>query len=58
MSDHLSRDRGAYLPALLHSVPADRMLIATARALGVLILTSDRKILAYADMGHVQAIAC
>ncbi|WP_448188294.1 type II toxin-antitoxin system VapC family toxin [Azospirillum sp. sgz301742] len=48
----------AYLPLPLHGDPADRMLIATARSLSVPILTSDRKILAYADAGHVQAIAC
>lgn len=48
----------AYLPAPLHGDPADRLLIATGRALDVPILTSDRKILAYADAGHVRAIAC
>ena len=48
----------AYLPAPPHGDPADRLLIATARALDVPILTSDRKILAYAEAGHVRAIAC
>ncbi len=41
-----------------HQDPADRLLVATARALDVPILTRDRKILDYADAGHVQAIAC
>lgn len=48
----------AHLPEPLHGDPADRLLIATARALDLPILTSDRKILAYAEAGHVRAIAC
>lgn len=46
----------AYLmPEPFHNDPADRMLVATARALRCPIVTSDRKILAYAALGHVQA---
>jgi PIN domain nuclease of toxin-antitoxin system len=44
------------LPSGIHGDPADRIIIATARAHGCTILTSDRKILAYAKAGHVQAI--
>jgi PIN domain nuclease of toxin-antitoxin system len=47
----------SFLPRL-HSDPADRLLIATARALGVPIVTRDRRILAYAEAGFVAAIAC
>ena len=41
-----------------HQDPADRLLVATARALDVPILTRDRKILDYAEAGRVKAIAC
>ena len=46
------------LPAPFHNDPADRLLVETARTLGVPLLTRDRKILDYAALGHVQAIAC
>ena len=46
------------LPGEFHADPADRMLVATARALSCDIITRDRKILAYADQGHVRAIPC
>ena len=46
------------LPGQLHGDPADRLLIATARELGVPVVTRDERILSYAAQGHVQAIAC
>ena len=46
------------LPGLGHGDPADRMLIATARNLNCPLMTRDRKILAYAEQGHVKAIPC
>jgi PIN domain nuclease of toxin-antitoxin system len=46
------------LPGDLHSDPADRLIIATARHLGMPIVTSDRKIIAYANAGHVAVIPC
>lgn len=48
----------SYLPGLLHGDPADRLLIASARELGVPLVTRDRRILDYAAQGHVEAIAC
>ena len=48
----------SYLPGELHGDPADRLLIATARHLGVPIVTRDTKIIAYAGLGFVQAVAC
>jgi PIN domain nuclease of toxin-antitoxin system len=48
----------AYLPGDLHRDPADRLLIATARDLGIPVVTRDRHILAYAAAGHVQAVGC
>jgi PIN domain nuclease of toxin-antitoxin system len=48
----------AGLPLPLHRDPADRMLIATARAHDLTLITRDRAILDYAALGHVRAIAC
>jgi len=36
--------------------PADRMLIATARALGATLVTGDAEILAYGRGGHVRVM--
>lgn len=46
------------LPPPIHKDPADRLLIATARALRVPTITRDRLILDYAEAGHVDAIVC
>ncbi|WP_312599547.1 type II toxin-antitoxin system VapC family toxin [Brevundimonas sp.] len=46
------------LPDLTHRDPTDRMLIATARAHDLILITRDRAILAYAAAGHVRAVAC
>lgn len=48
----------SYLPESFHRDPADRLLIATARQLGIPLVTRDRRILGYAQAGHVDAIAC
>lgn len=48
----------AHLPEPLHRDPADRMLIATARANDLTLITRDRALLDYAALGHVRAIAC
>ena len=46
------------LPEPLHGDPADRLLIATARALTMPIVTRDSKIIAYAAAGHLSVVAC
>ena len=46
------------LPGKPPNDPADRVLIATARALNLIVLTRDRLILGYAGEGHVRAMAC
>jgi PIN domain nuclease of toxin-antitoxin system len=38
--------------------PADQMIVATARAHGLRLLTRDRQILDYAEAGHLLALAC
>lgn len=44
------------LPGEIHGDPADRLILATARSLACPVMTTDRKMLAYAGQGHVQAI--
>jgi PIN domain nuclease of toxin-antitoxin system len=44
------------LPDSIHGDPADRIIIATARALTCPIATADRAILDYAKAGLVEAI--
>lgn len=48
----------AYLPEPFHRDPSDRMIVATARLAELSVATNDRKILDYAALGHVRAIAC
>lgn len=48
----------SHLPGNLHGDPADRILIATARHLGVPFVTRDRQIIAYGSAGHLQVIGC
>jgi PIN domain nuclease of toxin-antitoxin system len=48
----------SFLPAPIHGDPADRIVIATARALDLTVVTRDRLILAYARRGLVRALSC
>lgn len=48
----------SFLPGEPPRDPADRIILATARESGLTVMTRDRHILAYAEAGHVQAIAC
>lgn len=48
----------SFLPGNLHGDPADRIIIATARSYELTIITRDRRILDYANDGHVLALAC
>lgn len=49
----------SFLPEPFHGDPADRMLVASARQLGVPLITRDRKILEYAaSTSAVRAIRC
>jgi len=47
-----------HLPGLPHRDWADRALIATARHLGLPLVTRDARILPYAGAGHVGAMPC
>ena len=46
------------LPGSLGGDPADRIIITTARASALTIVTRDATILRYAKDGHVQALYC
>ena len=44
------------LPGDMHGDPADRIIVATARHLGAVLVTADRALLQYAAAGHLQAL--
>ena len=48
----------SFLPGKARGDQADRIIIATARAEGMTIITRDKEILDYARQDHVLAMAC
>ncbi len=46
------------LPGNPHNDPMDRILMASARMLDLILVTRDRPILAYGRAGHVRTLAC
>lgn len=50
--------QASHLAETLHGDPGDRLIVATARHLGVPVVTRDRQIAAYGEAGHAGAIAC
>jgi PIN domain nuclease of toxin-antitoxin system len=42
------------LPGKLHPDPADRLIVATARDLGAVLITEDDLLLTYGKAGHVK----
>jgi PIN domain nuclease of toxin-antitoxin system len=48
----------AYLPGNLHGDPADRLIVATARNMGLPVVTRDSRIIKYAGLGNIDVIAC
>lgn len=50
--------RATRLPGSPPNDPMDRMMIAMARENGFQLMTRDRQIIAYADMGYVRVIRC
>jgi PIN domain nuclease of toxin-antitoxin system len=48
----------SFLPGDIHDDPADRILVATARAYGYRLMTRDQRLLHYGAAGHLQVIAC
>lgn len=45
------------LPEEFHADPADRFLVATARARNAILVTADQRILDYSKSGHVKTLA-
>ncbi len=46
----------SHLPGAFHEDPADRIIVATARINGLLLLTRDKKILQYSKNKYVSAM--
>ena len=46
------------LPGTPPRDPADRIIIATARAFGYVLATRDARILEYGSQGHVRVVEC
>jgi PIN domain nuclease of toxin-antitoxin system len=46
------------LPGGTQKDPVDRILMASARMLDMVLVTRDRPILAYGERGHVRTLAC
>lgn len=48
----------SFLPGSSPPDPADRIIAATAREYGLTLMTRDATLLAYAEKGHLKALAC
>jgi PIN domain nuclease of toxin-antitoxin system len=48
----------SFLPGAPPRDPADRIMAATAREYGYVLVTRDGPLLDYAEQGHIQAVAC
>ncbi len=48
----------SHLPGSPHKDPMDRILMASARTLDMVLVTRDRPILDYAKLGHLRALTC
>lgn len=44
------------LPGDIHTDPADRIIVATARHLGATLVTNDRLHINYSSAGHLKAL--
>lgn len=48
----------SFLPGRFHKDPADRIIAATAREYGYVVMTRDRALLDYAAQGYLAALEC
>ena len=48
----------SFLPSRINNDPTDRIIAATAREYGFMVMTRDRALLDYAKQGHLSAIEC
>ena len=44
----------SFLPGEFHGDPTDRIIVATARANNLILLTRDKKILSYGEQGYIN----
>lgn len=44
------------LPGTLHADPADRIIVATVRQVGAVLLTEDQRLLDYGAAGHLRTL--
>ena len=50
--------RASYLPGALHPDPADRLLVATAMAMGLRLVTRDQRLVEYGERGYLAVVVC
>ena len=55
LTPEIAIDAG-FLPGALTGDPADRLLVATARALAGVLVTRDARMLEYGSQGHVKVL--
>lgn len=48
----------SFLPGIPPRDPADRIIAATAREFGYVLVTRDRALLEYGEQGHIRVLAC
>lgn len=48
----------SHLPGIFHADPGDRLIVATARHMGIPIVTRDGRIIDYARDGHARVVPC
>ena len=48
----------SYLPGKPPRDPTDRIIAATARELGAMLVTRDRALLEYGEAGHIAVVEC
>jgi PIN domain nuclease of toxin-antitoxin system len=48
----------SFLPGTVPTDPADRIIAATAREYSYRVVTRDRRLLAYAELGYCRALVC
>jgi PIN domain nuclease of toxin-antitoxin system len=48
----------SFLPGSPPNDPMDRIIAASARENGLRLMTRDKRLLKYAEQGHMQSIAC
>ncbi len=48
----------SFLPGVPPNDPADRIIAATAREYGFVLVTRDHQLLDYGEQGHIQSLHC